>query len=333
MRLILHIGGAKCGSTAIQSVLRENHTWLAREKGILVPGTNLEPDQNVTGEQIFFFERMLADKENGLDAVQRRIRRLRQHMQDHGLTTLIISGENLINPGGFERFFVEAQELFDLDIVLYIRRQDQYFVSAWQQWHLKTFPSLQDYVDERKGHDANWRKFIAPWETTLDKARITLRRFQRDLLFEQDIVADFFRTASLGDLPESIVNNERNRSFDEHLGDMAARIRDVFEGPHDNDFYTEMVRAVGPRVFKSSSGSFLFSLEERQALMDAYAEDNDILKAKYFPELSQDEPLFAPPKQSEIITVSEDEKRKAEINLLTRAVYNLSRRISALEGK
>lgn len=333
MRLILHIGGAKCGSTAIQYLLRNNHEKLAKEHGILIPGTRLQVGQDITGEQIFFFERMIADKKDGLSIVQKRLRQLHAYMQHHEMHTLIVSGENLINPAGFETFFVEAQDLFDIEIILYIRRQDQYFVSAWQQWHLKSFDNLQAYVDQRLGHDANWHKFLTPWENTLDKAQITLRRFQRDLLIGQDIKSDFINITGLQDVEWDFGEKDSNMSFNEHLGDIACRIQDVFSGPHDNAFFATMYDAIGPGLFKTGKGSILFSLAERQKIFAAYTEGNANLKAKYFPELSEDELLFVAPSENEVIPMSEDEKRRAEIDLMARAVLNLTQRLKALENK
>ena len=53
--VILHLGGAKCGSSAIQAYLKQNAMALS-ERGVLVPGTGLNFDTEVTGEQIWYFE-------------------------------------------------------------------------------------------------------------------------------------------------------------------------------------------------------------------------------------------------------------------------------------
>lgn len=332
MKLILHIGGAKCGSTAIQNYLKDNRERLSEEKGILIPGTKLVPGEQVTGEQIFFFEQMREDPE-GIEIVERRLSRLHQHMQDAGQTTAIISAENLINPFGFERFFIRAQNFFDIDIVLYARRQDQYFVSAWQQWHLKTYPSLAEYVDARLGLDANWADMLAPWEAALPKARITVRRFQRDKLHGQDVVTDFFETTGLGGLLDGTSSSEKNRSFSESLGEIAARNSDLFTGPHDNEFFNVMFQAIGPAVFKTNKGSFLFTLEERNRILNAYEDSNARLRAAYFGDLDPAEPLFTPPSASEVCAMSEEQKRTAENDLLARGLFNMTKRLRALEER
>lgn len=323
MRLILHIGGAKCGSSAIQSYLRNGHEALARDQRVLIPGQKLTLDSEMKGEQIFFFE-YVRKHEDGVGIVNRRLRRLHHHMRDKGLDTLIVSAENLINPGGFEKFFVSARDLFEVEVVLYIRRQDQYFISAWQQWHLKTFDTVQDYIAKRLGHDANWNRFLAPWEALFGREAISVRRFQRDHLIGQDIVTDFVDTAGLPGLLPDFKTNLANRSFSEHLGEIANRVRDVFDGPHDNGFYDVMVRLIGESAYKAGSGSMVLTLDERQQILDAYEADNRKLKERYFSDLG-DEPLFDAPKASEEVRLSEEEKRKAEIDLLARGLYNLAK--------
>ncbi len=331
MKLILHIGGAKCGSSAIQRYNAVHRDRLAKERGILVPDTALQLKGPFTGEQIFFFERMRRDKNNGAKTVTQRIRQLKRYMHVHSLGTLIISAENLINLGGCEKLFAECAAEFDVEIVCYARRQDQYFASAWQQWHLKTYASPQDYVKARLGLDANWTKMLEPWEKQFDTATFNVRLFQRDMLEDQDIVADFYKTAGLGGLLEGTKSIVANKSFSEHLGDLACRVQDVFDSPHDNVFYEIMADAIGDKAFKQSSGSHVFSFQERQDILGAYDDCNAKLRAKYFPDLDADVPLFKPPTEKDVVVKSEEEKRKAEVDLLTRAVFGLLQQARKME--
>ena len=162
MKLVLQIGGAKCGSSAIQNFLRDNAVTM-KSSDILVPSAQLDMTDDIRGEEIDFFASLI-NREDAERIVFDRLNALRAHMQQIGLHTLVVSAENLINPDNFQNLFVNAKDLFDIQIVAYVRRQDDYFASAWQQWHLKIYPSLQAYVDDRLGKDANWAQMLAPWE-------------------------------------------------------------------------------------------------------------------------------------------------------------------------
>lgn len=327
MKLILHIGGAKCGSSAIQRYNATHRERLASELGCLIPDATLRMEGPFGGEQISFFEQMRRDKENGAEIVSSRILQLKRYMQVHDLHTLIVSAENLINLGGCEKLFAAVASEFEIEIVLYVRRQDQYFVSAWQQWHLKTYPTAQAYKQARLGIDANWTNMLKPWEQQFKAAKFTVRLFQRDRLVDRDVVADFYDAVGFGRLLAGTKSLEANKSFSEHLGDMACRVQDVFETPHDNAFYEVMAEAIGAKAFKETSGSHVYTLQERQEILGAYEDCNAQLRATYFADLADDIPLFDPPSEKEVVTRTEDEKRAAEIDLLTRAVFGMMRKM------
>ena len=327
-RLIIHIGGAKCGSSAIQDHLARNHGRL-RSDGVLVPSKGLTLADEILGQQIWFLEH-LSVRPDGPDVLKHRIGRLGVHMEAKGLHTLIVSAENICNHRPLAEWFASAAEGFETQIVFYVRRQDDYFISAWQQWELKRFASMQAYVAEKAGHDANWLDMIAPWEAAFGAKAIVLRPFRRDVLHGRDVVTDFLQELGLPQDGYDPPKGVSNRSFDEHLGDLAHRAQDVFKGPHDNDFYGVMVRLIGEKAFKSRSASHLLSLDERLALLSVYDEGNRALRDRYLPEFG-DRPLFDPPTPDDVAVPTEAEKLAAENALLVRALYRLARLVDDLE--
>ena len=117
-----------------------------------------------------------------------------------------------------------------------------------------------------------------------------------------------------------------NPSFDEALARLAHRVRDVFDGPHDNRFYDVMVRLMGTSAVKKGSASSLLSLRTRREIMSLYEAGNAELQARFIAS-SADLPLFAPPGPRDVIDRSEAEKLSDDIAMLTRAVYALAERI------
>ena len=331
-RLILHIGGAKCGSTAIQNYLGTNAGGLA-ERGVLIPPMALDDvNSPTTGEQVIFFEDLLYPRMDGQDHLSHCLYALSDRMSREGLRTAIISGENMsLHPELAEMFRIAAVD-FDITVVLYVRRQDDFLISAWQQWGMKYHSSLEDYAANGIGILADWAAILAAWEDAFGRDRIIVRRYQRDSLYQDDAVADFVQAIGLS--PEGLTPLEKfvNLSFDEHLGDLAFRIRDVFDGPHDNDFFHTMAGLLAEKVHKRRSASHLMSLSQRLAFLDSHAAGNEEVKQRYFPELGS-APLFAPPTASNVELLSENEKLQAENALLTRAVYALTKRIEEIEAR
>lgn len=302
-----------------------------KSNGIIIPGAKLDMSDDIRGEEIDFFASLIR-REDAERIVFNRLNTLHAHMLQRGLHTLVVSAENLINPNNFQNLFVNAQDLFDIQIVAYVRRQDDYFASAWQQWHLKVYPSLQAYVDARLGKDANWAQMLAPWEERFGRDRITVRAFQRSALINGDILDDFFSITGLK--RKGCVRRAKlsNVSFDEHLGTLAHRVRDLFSSTHDNKFYDDMRFVIGPQMMKSYRGSILFTLEERQRILSAYDKCNRILREKYFPDLSPDMPLFEAPSEMDVVKVNELEQLRCQQDLLVRAIAGLIERVRALEN-
>lgn len=324
--IIFHIGAAKCGSSAIQGYLRQNHAVLA-QNGTVVPGTRLDLESEVLGECIWFVERMMGE-EDGQGVLRRRISRLAAHAARTGASHLVISAENICNHQALAALFRAASAGFDAKVVFYIRRQDDYFLSAWQQWNMKRYPSLDDYVEKRAGVDANWLEIANTWADAFGDANMLVRPFSRERLVDGDVVADFLAVTGIDGSGCTPLASAANQSFDGHLADMAHRIRDVFDGAHDNEFFVVMAQLLGDKAFRTGSASHLMSLDDRIALLKHYDADNNTLKRRFLPELG-DAPLFRPPSEKDVRPMSDIERLQAENAVLMRCVYLLARKLSA----
>lgn len=321
--LILHIGGAKCGSSAIQAYLARNAGELAR-RGIGVPGTGLDFDSEVTGEQIWMFENAAT---HGLHAAALgdKIARLLEHADEKGLERLVLSAENICNHPSLACVLADAFAARSARIVFYVRRQDDFLISSWQQWHLKLYDTVEAFLADRVGKLACWMSIIEPWADAFGDASITVCPFDRSRLKNGDVVADFCDRAGISQDGLAPLGRAANPSFDEALARLAHRAKDVFDDQHDNRFYEVMVRLLGKAALKSDPGSSLLDLDTRRRIVGRYEPENEALKARFLPELG-DEPLFRPPAPKDVRVISEETRLSQEIAMLTRAVYALAER-------
>ncbi|MCF6303759.1 MAG: hypothetical protein L3J33_00105 [Rhodobacteraceae bacterium] len=322
-KIIIHIGAAKCGSSAIQNFIALNRNELAK-KGVLVPSQKLDMEEPFSGEQIWFFEN-IRTQENRIAKLKQRFALLEKHMDAHNLHTLILSAENISNTGHLASDLEEAVTGFDPMVVFYVRRQDDYLLSSWQQWHLKGVESIERLLADAPDIMFNWYAQARPWADAFGDARFKGRAFRRDKLVNGDVVDDFMSIIGLNldglqMLPE---DGQANRSFNEHLGDMAHRIQDIFDDQHDNLFFLKMAQLIGEPVYKTGSASHLMSLEDRMKIYHRFDESNASFKTRFLPEYG-DGPLFDPPADKNVRELSEVEKLRGEIDLLTRAVYKLA---------
>ena len=289
--LLVHIGCAKGGSSAIQMGLRLNHRELAL-KGVAVPGVDLTPRSEVTGSHGPFFEARIEERrakpipelgdllEGAADAVK--------------ASTVVVSAENLSNPNGFEEVFGNLKDRFHVRILLYVRRQDELLESSWQQWDIKHGGSLLAWAVRNVGVRGNWWRVIEPWANMFGEERIVARVYDRKLLAGGDVFPDFCEV--LGQDPKELeLPGERNPGLNAMLSRMVEGNPHLFDGPHDQSFYRSVRELAHELVVKDSDGPSLFSDEEAQAIMSVYAQRNERFRRKYLPGVKR--PLF-PPKRS-----------------------------------
>ena len=231
----------------------------------------------------------------------------------------------------FHKAFDGVVDTFEVDAILYARRQDDYIISAWQQWYLKRGEPLSEFLRANIGRIANWNDLLLPWERVLGENRIRVRRYGSIYLQDGDVVSDFMTTMKLAGPGYQPLTGGINISISEVIGRMGHRIPDVFKNIHDNRFYRAMTYAIGDKAFKTKKQSSLLSLEQRLAIMEAYVESNNKLKAKYFPELGINEPLFSLPTLDDVISLTPEQELAEEHELLIRAVFRMAEKISTLE--
>jgi len=277
--LIVHVGAGKCGSSAIQAFLAKNIEVL-KEQGILIPGEKLDLDSKCTGNQIWFFQNGVSNP-NFKQAVERRLKRLHSHMLEKDYDQLIVSAENLINPDGFPVLFTDLKALFDIKIVAYVRRQDDYLISAWQQWYLKYFESFEEYVNAM-GSRVDWFQALEGWCKEFGKDSMSVRVFERDKLVNGNAIDDFAQITSIDMSRTEPVREKINRSLDEKFNNVDNKYRsELFDSIHDNQFYQFLADIYGEAAFKHYQGSSQLSLAQRLLLCDRYSESNKKLREQY----------------------------------------------------
>lgn len=323
MKVILHIGGSKCGSSAIQAYLRQNAGPLGTA-GIAVPGERLDFVSPVLGEQIWFFEDMAASP----DCLVARIQAVIDGAEAQGCHTLIISAENICNHPALAEPVSRALLGHEIKVLLYVRRQDDFLISGWQQWFLKKYDTVEAYLEDRVGKVACWHRMVLPWAEVLGDGAIHVRPFVREALKNRDVVDDFCAIAELDQTGLSRLSRPANPSFDESVARLAHRVRDVFEDQHDNRFYEVMVTLLGEDALKRGSGSSLLSLETRLDILARYEPENEALRTRFLPDMAEG-PLFRPPTASDVIDRSETEMLSDDLAMMMRCIYALAKRTEA----
>jgi hypothetical protein len=320
-RVVIHLGAGKCGSSAIQQYLKQQRDNLLAA-GVLVPDKDCSWDGKVIGEQIWFFEQLreLPDAA-AQERWQQRCADLLKRAADSNVHTIIFSAENLINPTNIAPQLAGLLDQCEVQLCLYVRRQLDYLVSAWQQWYLKVYPDPAAFLAENTGQIANWNGCLAPWESAFGSQRISLRVYDRSMLEAGGVVEDFLTTLGLEDCPPVSAALDVNRSYCDAMTGLAMRARDQFSSMHDNNFYLAMQQLVGDRAWRREITAYPFSASQVEAIEAAYGPDNEDLRRKYLPQ--QEGPLFASAASAGILPLDADAERQQVLELLNFALSRL----------
>lgn len=322
-RLTIHAGANKTGTSAIQNFLRQNSEEL-RGIGIIVPDSNLEPGRHVEGHQVWYFDQR--KERPRADCTSELTRKIDNLFALPSAKQVIISAENLGNADNdYANWFAPAAKKHDVEVVIYVRRQDEYLLSSWQQWHAKTQPDMWAWIVSGIGMIGNWRYVLEQWERVVGRDKIRVRIFERERLRNKDVVEDFCQFI-LAD-SRTLVNDRSkvvNPSYREAIVDLV-RGGEFFKNAHDNDFYRFMEDYLGTASHKRKNESILTPLQ-RIALVERYAKVNAWVRENYFADSDVPGTLFTMPKAEDYVVLTPDELRREQVQMLAKIVFEMHKR-------
>jgi hypothetical protein len=225
MKLLIHIGTGKTGSTSIQSALSANRAKLL-SKGFFYSVCNDKNSHNFLpmlvadkGNFQFLFKRIFAPSElHHLEAKRQEwCENLRAEVEDarSQAHTFILSSEHLctLNRGELRRLKGLVLSLFSsLEVLVYLRDQADYAVSMYDT-SLKTGGPLRQPAPPERFPELNYAKFLKRWRRVVTKNAVNVRLFERESLLNGDILEDFFSVCGLS-VSEFERPPEQNQSMD-----------------------------------------------------------------------------------------------------------------------
>lgn len=295
--LYVHIGTTKTGTTAIQGFCADNREVLKR-KGYIYP---LFPFhyQDAPDRRNAHFLIAEDDKDNngvfreGMDII----------LELFQTYPNVILSDEAIWSAGYDRRMelfktlkkVSKENGFQVKIIVYLRRQDTYLISGWNQM-IKSglgdsaVVSWADYFTDRvhiskMNYGTNLSKMAKVW----GKKKILVRRFNPAHFVGGSIYADFLQTIGLELTDEyTIAKSMRNM----RLSGNTHEIKRILNGMPDmdvssHDFFRRALLSYADISGKAYPNEMI-SEAEAKAFMEKYAEENRKVSEEFF----DGEPLF-----------------------------------------
>lgn len=307
--LYVHIGMAKTGTTALQYFLWENRRILERE-GFCYPSMRLAyPDVatvNETRNGHFLVNDTWVNgsmEHDDLDAMMYRagmdeVVRLFETYDD-----IILSDEGIWvatykrRASLWEELLSDGEKYgFEVKIVVYLRRQDQYIASVYKQ-KLKQRISYsnretwEEYVSHiPKTRQLDYFRKLERIREVLGMERMIVCRYDRDGFYGGSLYADFLHRVGLEYTDEyQITQQEANKSLLGNTAEMKRIINELGDFDRDDDRLIRNILYDDSEISKNQVVAEVFSKEEAESFLKKYEESNERVAQTYFGDGS---PLF-----------------------------------------
>jgi hypothetical protein len=273
-----------------------------------------------------------------LSHLERRLDEALSHAAGHRCERFLISSENL---GNFSNRQLALHRLmasrFERSRVLYyVRRQDDWIFSSWQEFEHKNGLSLEAWAERcLERHTPRFLATAERLEEAYGAGSLAVIPLHRSAFVGGDLVSDFYRRAGIemtgGARDEAI----HNKAVNPYLIDILARTPSVYESRFETRAQDTKVKSLLTRHVSSPELLFrkhphFLSDAMRDRILDHFARENEELHRCYFGHLDFDE-LFGrlPTARDEPGTAEEIEGIKEVLAIQSDLLLQLLKRSEA----
>lgn len=292
IKIFIHIGQPKTGSSAIQSFLNYNRENLINNHQVLYPnftGSDFGKGNQHNHEELFINAQLKNDYPGCIETFKNCI----NYCEQNKITKLIISNEGFGWGLWWPKLLKQIIETLECDfkIVLYLRRQDYWVESAWKQWGHKfnEYNSIQDFS---KKYNMDWKIPIMHWLQFFQPGDFIVRPFEKNVIGD-DVVLDFIKIIGInyktGFIEPPPTNLNKNVGFNREILEILKLCTKQNHDINDNrllDFCTKVL----PENYKKQDPFQTYGLlspAERQELIKKYESSNNEIGSIFFGELRE----------------------------------------------
>jgi len=325
----LHVGLEKTGTTSIQESLDQNRDVL-EALGYYYPklfsvGLNTRlAAMFLTDAMTRTNMKLVIDKNGGTQAkhVKKMTQDLAKEVASTDAKTLILSSEFLAAGTDLERLKAWCDDLAQkTQIMVYIREQCSLFVSH-QSTHLKGAGQPTDLKKVKKRQDLSVSYNVHGLLSRLERAfpgQVLVRIFDRNKLIGGDAVSDFYQAIQVKTDTLKPETRQSNQSLSLVGSAFLKKMNDIIPLAKDGDLNparAQIIEDIGIQDSEADFGKRRLSQDEADILNELFAEGNEAIRKKYFPDQDL---LFPEYKTGSSRDVSTEEILAYSIGLLEKA--------------
>ena len=299
LKLILHPGYNKCGSTSIQRYIHLNAETI-EQQGFYISDINFRftfdtPKILVRrASPFFYFERMMESQD--FSNFQKRVESVVKKAERRGSKGIVISSEGLGNNEGRRRGVnihkILSSYFNDVTVLIYIRRQDDYLLSSWQQWGHRLGENLDDHVSQALASSEYSPMYLETakyFGELYGEANVQVLPLVRGGLIKGDLGIDFCSRSGIDVSNLKDVGAHVNKGLNPYICDILSRSSNVYEHVHDNSVKALLESYGENESLLFRKDKLFLSPDSRMSIMKHYESENISLHSKYFKQLLYDD--------------------------------------------
>ncbi len=274
-KLFLHIGMGKTGTSAIQYFLYENREMLLKQN-ILYPITEnyfIDKDNDVTsGNANEIIKLILAEE------YEKIFEYLESLLKENNV---LISSEILIYYFGKNiDLFYDIVEQFNATVILYIRKQDEYYNSLANQW--TKLKSLVDADCLKEVHENYF--YIMKIVNSINTEKLIIRPYEKDQFKNRNLIDNFLECLGL-ELDTNYKMNARN--INNSLSPICYKIKQEYNRTYGDVTNKEFINVLIEYSKRESNFKkvFIITKKEREELLELYNDFNMSLAIRFMQRL------------------------------------------------
>jgi hypothetical protein len=286
LKLYVHLGQGKTGSSAIQSFLNYNREKLAHEYGILYPNFDSQHIDKGNYHNHCKFFKSIAKNESTDHAVEKLLH-LKEFCTKNKIEKILLSCEHFENKETLRSLILIITILScETTLIMYVRRQDLLFESAWKQWGHK-HPKIQNIQSFIEMDDVDLKSVFDHYLQYFSTDQFIVRTFEKSSI-GQDVVLDFLsifgihhETGFIEPLDNSL---NKNAGLAPEIVEILKLCNHLNDSIHDNKLIGFMYNTLSDKYRRKDPFmpyGFL-SLEERKTIMKKYETSNQEIARLFF---------------------------------------------------
>lgn len=307
--LYVHIGMAKTGTTALQYFLWENRAVLEAHNYCYPSMKNAYYHPPVVSEtrnghflvNDTWVDGVMKHSDEDAEMYRRGIEEVVRLFES--FDNLILSDESIWvatykrRASLWEELRADGEKYgFQVKVLVYLRRQDQYIASVYKQ-KLKqrvshtSMETWEDYVAHiPKTRQLNYYKKLESIRKVLGRENMIVCRYDRGGFYGGSIYADFLHQIGLEFSDEfQIVQQEANQSLLGNTAEMKRIINEIEGFDRADDRLMREILFADSEISKKQVVAEVFSKEEAEEFLRKYEQSNQKVAAEYF---ADGKPLF-----------------------------------------